>query len=139
MPGTCCSRAGRSCRYAALLEPPATTVIDGEGLYASAGLIELHAHGAGGHDFMDGTQEAYDGACETHLRHGVTTILPTTVAASDREYRRTIDSFREARRSARIANACSGCILKGRTSRRNGQAAWICAISCRRNGRPIWS
>ena len=26
-------------------EPPATTVIDGEGLYASAGLIELHAHG----------------------------------------------------------------------------------------------
>lgn len=94
-------------------EPPATTVIDGEGLYASAGLIELHAHGAGGHDFMDGTQEAYDGACETHLRHGVTTILPTTVAASDREYRRTIDSFREARRSRADRQCLLGMHFEG--------------------------
>ena len=70
-------------------------VVDGKGLYASAGLIELHTHGAGGHDFMDGTPEAYEGACEMHLKHGVTTILPTTVASSDAEYRRTIDSFRQ--------------------------------------------
>lgn len=78
--------------------PPAPVVVDGKGLYASAGLIELHTHGAGGHDFMDGTPEAYEGACEMHLKHGVTTILPTTVASSDAEYRRTIDSFRQAQR-----------------------------------------
>ena len=85
--------------------PPAPVVVDGEGLYASSGLIELHTHGAGGHDFMDGTPEAYEGACEMHLRHGVTTILPTTVASSDEEYRRTIDSFRQARR-ARSQRQC---------------------------------
>ena len=93
--------------------PPAPVVVDGEGLYASAGLIELHTHGAGGHDFMDGTPEAYEGACEMHLKHGVTTILPTTVASSDAEYRRTIDSFRQAQRDRSQRQCLLGMHFEG--------------------------
>ena len=93
--------------------PPAPVVVDGEGLYASSGLIELHTHGAGGHDFMDGTPEAYEGACEMHLKHGVTTILPTTVASSDAEYRRTIDSFRQAQRDRSQRQCLLGMHFEG--------------------------
>ena len=36
-------------------------VYDLAGLYVSAGFIDIHVHGGGGHDFMDGTPEAYHG------------------------------------------------------------------------------
>lgn len=89
------------CNYMAEAE----AVLDGEGLYACAGLIEMHTHGAGGHDFMDGTPEAYHGACDAHLSRGVTSILPTTVAASREEYLRTLDAFRAAK-AARAGRQC---------------------------------
>lgn len=72
-------------------------VIEANGLYAAPGFIELHSHGAGGADFMDGTIEAYDTACDMHLKHGVTTILPTTVAASVDEYLATIEAIKKAK------------------------------------------
>ena len=49
--------------------------------YLAPGFVEIHAHGAGGADFMDGTPEAFTRAAETHLAHGVTTIFPTSVAS----------------------------------------------------------
>ena len=94
-------------------EPPAETVVDGSGLTVCPGLIELHTHGAGGHDFMDGTQEAYHGACDMHLRHGVTTILPTTVAASREEYLRTFDAFRTAKDARKNRQNLLGIHLEG--------------------------
>ena len=42
-------------------------IVDGGGMYASAGFIDTHTHGGGGHDFMDGTVEAFVGACRMHL------------------------------------------------------------------------
>lgn len=72
-------------------------VIDAGGLYASPGFIELHTHGAGGADFMDGDAEAFVTACRTHLGHGTTTIYPTTLSAGVEEMYRAVDSFRAAR------------------------------------------
>ena len=43
-------------------------VYDLEGLYLSPGFVEIHSHGAGGCDFMDGTAEAVIQAAKTHLR-----------------------------------------------------------------------
>lgn len=65
--------------------------------YLAPGFIELHSHGAGGADFMDGTVEAFQNACDMHLRHGTTTILPTVLAASREEIERSIDVFRAAK------------------------------------------
>lgn len=46
---------------------------------------------------MDGTPEAFATACRTHLLHGTTTLLPTTLAATREEILRSIDSFRAAK------------------------------------------
>lgn len=58
------------------------SIIDAEGLYALPGFVELHAHGGGGYDFMDLTEEAFVNISKTHLSHGTTSILPSTVACS---------------------------------------------------------
>ncbi len=67
------------------------------GLYASAGFIDIHVHGGGGHDFMDGTKEAYLGASALHLKHGTTAMYPTTVASSTEELLRCCAVFDECR------------------------------------------
>ena len=43
--------------------------------------FELHAHGGSGHDFMDGDEEGFRTICQTHARHGTTSICPTSTAA----------------------------------------------------------
>lgn len=67
--------------------PPkiADFVVDLEGKYLSPGFIDIHTHGGGGYDFMDATEEAVKSACLTHLRHGTTSIVPTTLTCSNDE------------------------------------------------------
>ncbi len=55
--------------------------IDAKGRYISPGFIEIHSHGAGGCDFLDGTAEAFLTAAEKHLKHGVTTLIPTATSS----------------------------------------------------------
>ena len=44
-------------------------VIDARQNYVSPGFIDMHIHGGGGHDFMDGTVEAFLGVAETHAKY----------------------------------------------------------------------
>ncbi len=53
------------------------TVIDAKGMFIVPGFVSMHCHGGGGHDFTEGTPEAFKTAAETHLKHGSTTIFPT--------------------------------------------------------------
>ncbi len=46
-----------------------------------AGFIDLHVHGGGGHDIMQGGQ-ALARVAELHARHGTTALLATTMTAS---------------------------------------------------------
>lgn len=73
-------------------------VYDLAGAYLSPGFVEIHSHGAGGCDFMDGTAEAVIKAAKTHLEHGTTTLFPTALAASREEILSSIDALRSARR-----------------------------------------
>jgi N-acetylglucosamine-6-phosphate deacetylase len=50
--------------------------------YLSPGFVDIHVHGGDGHDFMDGTIEAVQGVCRAHLRHGTTTMVPTSTTGS---------------------------------------------------------
>lgn len=54
--------------------------IRAEGRYVSPGFVEIHTHGGGGSDFLDGTPEAFLTASELHARHGVTTLIPTATS-----------------------------------------------------------
>ena len=71
-------------------------VIDAQNKYVSSGFIDIHTHGGGGHDFMDGTVEAYLGAAETHAKHGTTALLPTTLTSTFEELMKTFSTYKEA-------------------------------------------
>src|SRR5690554_6909532 len=71
-------------------------VIDARGNYVSSGFIDIHTHGGGGHDFMDGTVEAYLGAAEKHAQHGTTALLPTTLTSTTEELIKTFAIYKEA-------------------------------------------
>lgn len=52
-------------------------IIDAKGCDIVPGGIELHVHGGGGRDFMEGTEEAFRVAVDAHLHYGTTAIYPT--------------------------------------------------------------
>lgn len=60
-------------------------IVDLQGNLLAPGFIDFHTHGGGGYDFMDGTEKAIKGACLTHLRHGTTSIVPTTLTCLNSE------------------------------------------------------
>ncbi len=49
---------------------------------AIPGFVDVHIHGAGGHDVMEATPEAMRIITKTVARHGTTSIVATTVTAS---------------------------------------------------------
>ena len=67
----------------------ADKVIDAKGAYVLPGGIDIHVHGGGGRDFMEGTEEAFVTAIEAHRKHGTTSILPTLSSS-------TVPMIREA-------------------------------------------
>lgn len=52
-------------------------LIDVKGMYVLPGGVEIHAHGGGGRDFMECTEDAFRTAVNTHMRYGTTSIFPT--------------------------------------------------------------
>jgi N-acetylglucosamine-6-phosphate deacetylase len=57
-------------------------ILDAHGLYVSPGFIDIHIHGAGGFDTMDGTDEAINTIAKTIVKHGTTSFTPTTMTVS---------------------------------------------------------
>ena len=77
-------------------EAPAGEKIDAEGRYVSPGFIDMHVHGGWGHDFLDGTVEAYLEPARQHARHGTTTMTPSLATASFPDYERAVRAYRAA-------------------------------------------
>jgi N-acetylglucosamine-6-phosphate deacetylase len=62
--------------------PEGAAAIDGRGLLACPGFIDLHLHGGMGADFMDATEEAFATIAAHHAGGGTTAYLPTTATES---------------------------------------------------------
>lgn len=88
-------------------------VIDGGGLFLSPGFFELHTHGAGGSDFLDDSPDDMRTGVMTHLEHGTTSILPTTVAASREEMVRCIENFKTVKQSLENGPNMIGLHMEG--------------------------
>ena len=78
----------------------ADLVLDGDRLIP--GLIDIHVHGAGGSDVMNGV-EAIVAVARTLARHGVTAFLPTAVSAPRDRLEAFVQDVGEVRRRQALA------------------------------------
>lgn len=75
-------------------------VIDAGGDYLLPGFIDLHTHGSGGFDFMDGKISDITGAARSLAMHGTTSCLSTTLTASDEDTLLFFSNFKAARKES---------------------------------------
>lgn len=73
--------------------------VDLKGKYLAPGIVDLHTHGSGGFDFMDGEESDIHGAAASLARFGTTTCLPTTLTSSDEELFSYLDNLRSAQKN----------------------------------------
>ncbi|MCY6484179.1 N-acetylglucosamine-6-phosphate deacetylase [Clostridium aestuarii] len=79
-------------------------IIDAKGIYISPGFIDIHIHGAGGCDVMDGDIEAIETISKTICKNGVTSFLPTTMTMSKEQICKALNSIREVMTKEKIDN-----------------------------------
>lgn len=91
----------------------AALTIDAKGNYISPGFIDIHVHGGGGHDFMDGTEDAFLEIAKIHATHGTTSMLPTTLTADLQGILDTLDTYERATLKNNIGANFIGLHLEG--------------------------
>lgn len=87
--------------------------LDYTGRYLSPGFIEMHTHGAGGHPFLTDDAKTVAAACEHHLMHGTTTILPTTLTAPIEVIEKAVKAIKTARDEGLTRANILGAHLEG--------------------------
>lgn len=88
--------------------PAVAERVDATGKLISPGFIDIHVHGGRNADFMDGTSQAVRTACEAHLRHGTTTVFPTTATGSPEQILAMIHACQEV-----VADGAPGACIPG--------------------------
>ena len=89
------------------------TAIDAKGAFVSPGFIDIHVHGGGDHDFMDGTEEAFLKVAELHAAHGTTSMMPTTLTADTEGILNSIAIYDQALVKNKRGAAFIGLHLEG--------------------------
>lgn len=82
---------------AELPSPPGADVVAAGDGFIAPGYVDIHVHGGGGADFMDGTEDAVRRANRVHARHGTTTIFPTTTTGSAAQIGAMLDACEQVR------------------------------------------
>lgn len=62
---------------------PAGEIFDATDCYVVPGFVEIHSHGAVGHDFTDGDPAGLQPMADYYAAHGVTSFLATTMTATE--------------------------------------------------------
>ena len=88
-------------------------VIDAKDKYIVPGYIDIHVHGGGGSDVMDGEYEAIKQVAATHSRFGTTAFLPTTMTMSKDKIMNSLKSIHEALSKGTGAAEILGVHLEG--------------------------
>jgi N-acetylglucosamine-6-phosphate deacetylase len=67
--------------------------VDAKHLTAIPGFVDVHIHGAGGRDVMEGTSDAMSAVAGMLARHGTTSFVATTVTASPEDTCRSVEGI----------------------------------------------
>jgi N-acetylglucosamine-6-phosphate deacetylase len=95
------------------LDVPGAEEIDAKGRYVAPGFVDLHVHGGGDHDFLDGDVNAFLRAAETHARHGTTSMYPTALSGDVDTLLENLDIYEEANRQNDYGAQFQGIFLEG--------------------------
>jgi N-acetylglucosamine-6-phosphate deacetylase len=79
---------------------------DARGMTIAPGFVDIHIHGAGGHDVMEATPEALNTVAATLARRGTTSFVATTVTANEEATCRSLEGI--ARYAASPHNRAPG-------------------------------
>lgn len=93
--------------------PEGYKIFDCQGFYVSPGFIDMHLHGGGGYDFMDGSAEAILGAAKEHIKNGTTSLVPTTLTCPDEELFEFFECFKDAKKDSTYGLSLLGIHLEG--------------------------
>ncbi|WP_338630882.1 N-acetylglucosamine-6-phosphate deacetylase [Clostridium baratii] len=88
-------------------------VIDAKGMYLSPGFVDVHIHGAGGYDTMDGTFEAINEIAKTISKFGTTSFTPTTMTVSIEDIKKSMKVIKEAKLNGTDGANVLGAHLEG--------------------------
>ena len=83
---------------------------DAKGLYVGPGFVDIHVHGGGGAEFFKEPLKA----AEFFLRHGTTTILPTSKNEFDLPFcLESYDRIQKAQKAGGVGKAIAGIYMEG--------------------------
>ncbi len=108
-------------------------IIDAKGNFVSPGFIDMHVHGSGGYDIMDGTEEALNVISSVLAQNGVTGFLPTTMTMSKEKIYASLDNVRNQMKKKRIVNyensnvwfrSCGQCVCIIPSQRRSRDCSY---------------
>lgn len=88
-------------------------MIDGEGCYLSPGFIDVHIHGAGGCDTMDGTVESINTISKVIAGYGTTSFLPTTMTCALGDIKKAVDAAAVCMKKGTVGAQVVGVHLEG--------------------------
>jgi len=88
-------------------------IIDARDKYITPGFIDMHVHGGGGFDIMDGEYEAIKQVAITHSSFGTTAFLPTTMTMGKDKIIKSLRSINEAFTKGTGAAEILGVHLEG--------------------------
>ena len=77
-------------RRGAVIPPRGARIMTFQGKTIVPGFVDVHIHGAGGRDVMEGTPEALETIAASVALHGTTSLVATTVTASEMETRESV-------------------------------------------------
>ncbi len=89
------------------------TIKDFGGAYVAPGFIDIHVHGGGGSDFLDGTKADFVTIAALHASHGTAVMLPTSLCCPDDELFALFDLYREVANSDYDGASFAGIHLEG--------------------------
>jgi len=88
-------------------------VIEGKDKFIVPGYIDIHVHGGGGSDVMDGDYEAINQIAIAHSHFGTTSFLPTTMTMSKDKIIRSLRSICEAVKKGTAGAEILGIHMEG--------------------------